>query len=710
MVEATQGMNKLSLEVSGAVAVLTLENPPVNSLGHELRQALVAALRRANADRGIEAILLIGAGAGFSGGADIREFGTPKAVAYPNLRSVISEIEDSAKPVVAAIGGVCMGGGLELALACHFRVGVPGARIALPEVKLGLLPGAGGTQRLPRLLGVEAALNLIVSGSTVASEKLAGTPLFDDFGTGELRERALAFARRALAEQLPRKRVRDLKLEMPNAESFFQFARNVVKGAAGPYPAPLACVEAVAAAVELPFEAGLKRERELFTTLMLSPESAALRHVFQAERAASRVDGVPEDTAVRPIATVGVIGAGTMGGGITMSFINAGLPVVLLETKQDALDRGLATIRRNYQGALRKGTLTEASLTQRLALITPTLDFASLRDVDLVIEAVFENMDVKRQVFETLDGVVRQGAILASNTSALNLDDIAKFTRRPQDVVGLHFFSPANVMRLLEVVRGASTAKDVLATVMRLSKTIGKVAVVSGVCDGFIGNRMLARYGAAAHDLIMAGALPQQVDAALQEFGMAMGPFRVGDLAGLDIGWALRKRRAAEVPDRDFSNVADALCEAGRFGQKTGAGWYRYEAGSRTPIPDPKVTAIIEQYRLQKGITPRAVGSQEIVERCIYALINEGARIIEDGIAQRSSDIDIVYLNGYGFPAYRGGPMFYADQVGLHDVIRVLERIAAQSQSDAAFWTPASLLTRLADQGQTFSGFKGQPK
>ena len=450
------------------------------------------------------------------------------------------------------------------------------------------MPGAGGTQRLPRLLGVEAALNLIVSGATVASEKLRGTPLFDDFGAGDLLERALAFARRALAEQLPRRRVRDLKLEMPNAESFFQFARNMVKGAAGPYPAPLACVEAVAAAVELPFEAGLKRERELFTTLMLSPESAALRHVFQAERAASRVLGVPEDTPVRPIAKVGVIGAGTMGGGITMSFINAGLPVVMLETKQDALDRGLATIRRNYQGALRKGTLTEASLAQRLALITPTLDYASLRDVDLVIEAVFENMDVKRQVFETLDGVVQQGAILASNTSALNLDDIAKFTRRPQDVIGLHFFSPANVMRLLEVVRGAKTAKDVLATVMRLSKTIGKVAVVSGVCDGFIGNRMLARYGAAAHDLIMAGALPQQVDAALQEFGMAMGPFRVGDLAGLDIGWALRKRRAAEFPDRDFSNVADALCEAGRFGQKTGAGWYRYEAGSRNPDTGPQ--------------------------------------------------------------------------------------------------------------------------
>jgi 3-hydroxyacyl-CoA dehydrogenase len=380
---------------------------------------------------------------------------------------------------------------------------------------------------------------------------------------------------------------------------------------------------------------------------------------------------------------------------------------VLLETQQDALDRGLANIRRNYQGALRKGTLNEASLAQRLALITPTLDYARLCDADLVIEAVFENMDVKRQVFETLDKTVRQGAILASNTSALNLDDIASFTRRPQDVIGLHFFSPANVMRLLEVVRGARTANDVLNTAMRLSKTMGKIAVVSGVCDGFIGNRMLARYGAAAHDLIMAGALPQQVDAALQEFGMAMGPFRVGDLAGLDIGWALRKRRSAEFPDRDFSTVADVLCEAGRFGQKTGAGWYRYEAGSRHPIPDPKVTAIIEEYRRKKGVTPRTVGAQEIVERCIYALINEGARIIEDGIAQRSSDIDLVYLNGYGFPAYRGGPMFHADTVGLHEIARALERIAAQPGGDTAFWTPAPLLTRLAHQGQTFSAYKG---
>jgi 3-hydroxyacyl-CoA dehydrogenase len=700
-------MTKVSFDVTDGIAVLKLDNPPVNALGQALRRDLLEGLDRANADPAIGAVILIGAGSGFSGGADIREFGTSKALAHPDLRTLIREVEASAKPVIAAVGGICMGGGLELAMGCHYRVGVPGARMALPEVKLGLLPGAGGTQRLPRLLGLEAALNIIVSGATVASETLRATPLFDAFGEGDLLPTALMFARRVIAEKPGLKRVRDLRLDVPTAEAFLQFARNTVKAAAGAYPAPPACVEAVAAAVERPFEAGLKRERELFATLMLSPESAALRHVFQAERAASHILDVPNDTPIRPIVKTGVVGAGTMGGGITMSLINAGLPVVLLETKQEALDRGLANIRRNYQGALRKGTLTEASLAKRLALITPTLDYASLNDVDLAIEAVFESMEVKRQVFEALDAGIKAGAVLASNTSALNLDEIANFTRRPQDVIGLHFFSPANVMRLLEVVRGAKTANDVLATAMSLSKRMGKIAVVSGVCDGFIGNRMLARYGAAAHDLIMAGALPQQVDAALQDFGMAMGPFRVGDLAGLDIGWALRKRRAAQFPGRDFSNVADVLCEAGRFGQKTGAGWYRYAPGSRNPIPDPQVTAFIEQYRRQRGIAPREVSAAEIVERCIYALINEGARIIEDGIAQRSSDIDLVYLNGYGFPAYRGGPMFFADQTGLNDVARGLERIAAQPGSDAAFWTPAPLLLRLAQQGQTFSGFKG---
>jgi len=702
--------NKAGLEIDAGIAVLRFDNPPVNSLGLELRQAIVEAIDRANADPAVQAIVLIGSGAGFSGGADIREFGTPKASTQPHLMTVISTVEASTKPVIAAIGGVCMGGGLELALGCHYRVGSPGGKIALPEVKLGLLPGAGGTQRLPRVIGAEAALNMIVSGATVASEKLKTTPLFDAFADGDLLEAAKNFARKVIAEKMGVRRVRDLKVDMPNHEAFFQFARNTAQAVAGRYPAPVACVEAVSAAFDRPFDAGVKRERELFTTLMLSPESLALRHVFQAERAASHILDVANDTATRPIRKVGVIGAGTMGGGISMTLINAGIPVVLLEMSQEALDKGLATMRRNYGGALKKGTLTQAALDQRMALVTPTLDYAQFKEVDLVIEAVFESMDVKKAVFEKLDQVVQQGAILASNTSALNLDEIAKFTKRPQDVIGLHFFSPANVMRLLEIVRGAKTAKDVLATAMQLAKKIGKVAVISGVCDGFIGNRMVARYGAAAHDLIMAGALPNQVDKALEDFGMAMGPFRMSDLAGLDIGWAARKRRRAAAPDRDSSNVADDLCEAGRFGQKTGAGFYRYEAGSRNAIPDPTVTAIIEKYRKQQGITPRKVSSEEIVERCIYALINEGARIVEDGIAQRSSDIDIVYLNGYGFPPWRGGPMFYADQVGLSEVVRALKGIAEEPRADRAFWTPAPLLARLAQDGKTFSAYKGSDK
>ncbi|MGH8217775.1 MAG: 3-hydroxyacyl-CoA dehydrogenase NAD-binding domain-containing protein, partial [Steroidobacteraceae bacterium] len=630
-------MSSVHIEVRGAVAVLRLDNPPVNSFGYELRRSLVDALARAEDDAAVKTLVLIGSGKGFSGGADIREFGTPKALAAPNLHGVLRAIEECTKPVIAAIDGICMGGGLELALCCHYRIAGPSARLALPEVKLGLLPGAGGTQRLPRVLGVEAALNMIVSGATVGLEKLRGTKLFDAVAEGDLLTFAIDFARTVVAEGRGIKRVRDIDIRMPNAEAYFQFARNTVKAKAGPYPAPLACVEAVAAAVQQPFELGHKRERELFVELMASPESAALRHIFQAERAASHIKGVPDSLATRPISRVGVVGAGTMGGGITMSFINAGLSVTLLETTQEALDRGLANIRRNYQGALRKGSLTEASLEQRLALITPTLQYEPLSEVDLVIEAVFESLEVKRKVFEQLDVIARRGAILASNTSTLDLDAIARFTKRPQDVIGLHFFSPANVMRLLEVVRGAKTADDTLATAMALSKAIGKIAVVSGVCDGFIGNRMVAYYGTAAHDLLVAGALPQQIDAAMQNFGMAMGPFRMADLAGLDIGWAIRKRRAAERPSEDFSNVADILCEAGRFGQKTAAGFYRYEAGAREPIPDPAVTAIIERFRASKGVAPRPVSDPEIVERCIYALINEGARILEEGIAQRSS-------------------------------------------------------------------------
>jgi 3-hydroxyacyl-CoA dehydrogenase len=696
-------MIDVHFEVSGAVAVLRLDNPPVNSLGHEMRRSLVDALARAEDDPAVKAIVLIGSGKGFSGGADIREFGTPKSLAAPNLHSVLRAVEECTKPVITAIHGVCMGGGLELALAAHYRIAAADAQMALPEVKLGLLPGAGGTQRLPRAVGVERALNMILSGNPVRAEELRETALFDAMTTADLPAAALDLARALIAAGRGPKRLRDLAVAQPDAEAYLQFARNTVKSIAGPYPAPPACVEAVAAAVQQPFDSGLKRERELFVGLMASAESAALRHIFRAERAAAHVRGLPDAAATRPVDRIGVVGAGTMGVGITMSFINAGLPVTLLETTQEALDRGLGNIRRNYQGALRKGSLTAASLEQRLALIAPTLQYEPLREVDLVVEAVFEDLEVKRKVFERLDRIVRRGAILASNTSALNIDVIARFTSRPQDVIGLHFFSPANLMRLLEVVRGAETADDTLATAMALAKRIGKIAVVAGVCDGFIGNRMVARYGLAAHDLLLAGALPQQIDAALQNFGMAMGPFRMADLAGLDIGWAVRKRRAAEFPDGDFSNVADILCETGRFGQKTGSGFYRYEAGARVGIPDPAVTAIIERYRASKGIVPRPIADAEIVERCIYALINEGARIVDEGIAQRSSDVDLVYLNGYGFPAYRGGPMFYGDSVGLVTVARALNRIAAAHGADAAFWTPAPLLARLAREGRTFS-------
>lgn len=697
----------LGFELRGEVAVLTLENPPVNSLGFELRRSIVEALARAEDDPAVKAMVIIGSGKGFSGGADIREFGTPKSLAPPNLHTVLATVEDCRKPVIAAIDGICMGGGLELALCCHYRIATLDAQIGLPEVKLGLLPGAGGTQRLPRVVGVERALNMIVSGNPVRAEELRATGLFDGIASGDLLGSALELARALVAEGRGSKRVRDLKIRMPNAEAYLQFARNTVKAVAGPYPAPPACVEAILAAVKEPFDAGLRRERELFVTLMPSPESAALRHIFQAERAAARIAGVPETTPARVVNKVGVVGAGTMGGGITMALINAGLPVVLLETTQEALDRGLATIRKNYQGQLRKGKLTEAALEKRLALISPTLDYQPLNDVDLVIEAVFENLEVKRQVFLKLDAVVRPGAILASNTSALNLNTIAAFTRRPQEVIGLHFFSPANIMRLLEIVRGTATADDVLVTAMALAKRIKKIAVIAGVCDGFIGNRMVARYGRAAHDLLLAGASPEQIDKALEKFGMAMGPFRMSDLAGLDIGYAWRKRLQADSPDKDLSNVADLLVEAGRCGQKTGAGWYRYEAGARAPLPDPQVAQFIEKFRAARGLTPRTVPDEEIVQRCVYALVNEGARILEDGIAQRSSDIDIVYLNGYGFPAYRGGPMFYADQVGLIEVARSLRRIAATAGAERESWEPAGLLKHLAAEGKTFSQHAG---
>jgi 3-hydroxyacyl-CoA dehydrogenase len=695
-------MSSTLYEVRGPNALIRLDYPPVNGLGAALRAGILQSLDRALADAGVKAIVVTGSERAFSGGADVKEFGTPLSLREPRLPSLIAALENAPKPVIAAISGVCMGGGLELALGAHYRVARADAQIALPEVKLGLLPGAGGTQRLPRAIGLEAALNMIVSGATVPAAKLKGTALFDDVVDGDPVAAALALADQVVADQLPRKRLRDLKVTDPQAEAFVQFARNTVGATSKNFPAPLKCVEAVAMSLNKPIDEALRIERETFLSLMNTPESRALRHIFAAERAASKIADVPDDTPLRPIRKVGIIGAGTMGGGIAMSFANAGIAVVLLETKQEALDKGLTTIRRNYDNTAKKGRITEAQVGERLALIQPTLGYDALKDVDLAIEAVFEDIGVKQQVFQALDEVCKPGAILASNTSALNLNTIAGFTRRPQDVIGLHFFSPANVMRLLEIVRGDQTAPDVLATCMAMARTIKKIGVVSGVCDGFIGNRMLARYGAAANGLLMQGALPQQVDKALEKFGFAMGPFRVGDLAGLDIGWAGRKRRAAENPAAYQRVVADAICEQGRFGQKTGAGWYRYEAGAREPIPDPVVTGIIEAFRSERGIRPRKIGDDEVVERCVYALVNEGARILQEKIAARASDIDIVYLNGYGFPQHRGGPMLHADIVGLPNVARALRRFAAEPGAEA-WWQPAPLLQQLADDGKTFN-------
>jgi len=684
------------------VAVITLNNPPVNGLGLSTRLGIVDGIEKASKDASVSAIVIIGAGKAFSGGADITEFNTPKAMQEPTLHTVIDVVERSAKPVVAAIHSVAMGGGLELALGAHYRVASAGAQIALPEVKLGILPGAGGTQRLPRVVGLETALNMIVSGTPVLSEKLAGTALFDKMAEGDLLAEAIAFAKQVGAKSGPHPLVRNRKIEHANAEGFIQFVRNGVTPMAKNFPAPLKCIDSVAAGVKLGFDKGLAFERECFLTLVQTPESRALRHAFFGERAASKIPDVPSDTPTRKVERVGVIGAGTMGGGIAMNFVNAGLPVTLLETKQDALDRGLATIRKNYESAVKKGRLTQEKLEERLALITPTLSYDDLGQADLIIEAVFEELGVKEQVFSKLDQVAKKGAILASNTSTLDVDKIAAFTKRPEDVVGLHFFSPANVMKLLEVVRGAKTSKDVLATVMQLAKKIKKTAVVSGVCDGFIGNRMVEQYIRQALFMLEEGALPSQVDRAIEKFGFAMGPFRMSDLAGNDIGWAIRKRRYQEKPNLTYSKIADRLCETGRFGQKTGAGWYDYKPGDRVAHPSKLVDDMIVAYSKEQGAPRRKISDEEIVERLVFSLVNEGALILEEGIASKASDIDMVYLTGYGFPLHRGGPMLYADTVGLYNVERAMRKYAAQPNGDA--WKPAARVTELAAAGRGFTG------
>ncbi|KPF70520.1 3-hydroxyacyl-CoA dehydrogenase [beta proteobacterium AAP99] len=688
----------------GAIAVLTLDNPPVNGLGYETRKSLCEGIEHANADAAVKAIIITGAGKAFSGGADIREFNTPKMALQPDLHACIRTVELSAKPVIAAIHTVCMGGGLELSLGCHYRIAAPGAQIALPEVKLGLLPGAGGTQRLPRALGVENALNMIVSGEPVKSELLAMAPgqkLFDKLSKSveTLAEEALAFANE-VADKRPLPLVRNLPAKHAEADGYFQFARNTVRAVAKNFPAPVKCVDCVEAAVKKPFDEGLNFEKEQFIELMMTPESKALRHAFFGERAASKIPDVPESTPVREIRKVAVIGAGTMGGGISMNFLNAGIPVTILEMSAEALERGTGIMRKNYEGQVKKGKLKQEKLDQRMALLSTTTSYEDIKDADLVIEAVFEDMGVKEKVFTQLDAVMKPGAILASNTSTLDVNKIASFTKRPQDVVGMHFFSPANVMKLLEVVRGAATAKDVLATVMKVAKTIRKTAVVSGVCDGFIGNRMIEQYSRQALQMVEEGASPEQVDRAIEKFGFAMGPFRMSDLAGNDIGWAIRKRRYVEQSELKYSKVGDKLCELGRFGQKTGAGWYDYLPGKRDALPSSVVKELVEKHRADAGITPRKIGNDEIVGRLVYALVNEAAHILEEGIASKASDIDMVYLTGYGFPLWRGGPLCYADTMGLHNVVTDMKRFGSQPGADAAFWTPAPLLVKLLAEGK----------
>jgi 3-hydroxyacyl-CoA dehydrogenase len=684
--------------VEGHVAVLRFANPPVNGLSHAVRSDLASALARATADPAVQAMVLIGGGDLFSGGADIHEFGTAAMHREPTLRQLIDQVESGAKPVVAAITGTCFGGGLELALAAHHRVATGDARLGLPEVKLGLLPGAGGTQRLPRLAGIERALEMIVSGEPVAARDLAGSALLDRVVEGDPLGPAIELAGSRARLGSPPRRTRDRVIPEPGIHARCEAARQRV--GARP-PAPLRAIDAIEAAAGS-FEAGLALERKAFLDLMESPESKGLRHAFFAERAAGKVPGLG-DTTARPVATAAVIGGGTMGSGIAVCFLNAGIPLSLLETDQPALERAIARIAAVYDGQVKKGKLTAPERDRRLALLRPTLAWEELARADIAIEAVFESMEVKRQVFTALDQSMKAGAILATNTSTLDIDQIAGFTRRPGDVLGMHFFSPANVMRLLEVVRGRVTAPDALATALKLGRALRKVAVVSGVSDGFIGNRMLEQYVRQAAYLVEEGATPGQVDRAIETFGVAMGPFRVGDLVGNDVSWAIRRRRRAERPGYRFSTLPDQLCELGRFGQKTGAGWYDYLAGSRQPTASPLVEELILRHRVAIGVTPRTVSDEEIVDRLVYALVNEGARLLEEGIAVRASDIDVVYLTGYGFPAWRGGPMFHADQVGLDRVRRRIEEFARHAPTDAGPWKVAPLLGRLADSGGRFN-------
>ena len=683
----------VSYENVRGVAVVTVDNPPVNALSQGVRQGLLEGVNKALADDAVQAIVIHCAGRTFIAGADITEFASGPA--EPSLRDMLELMDGAGKPVIAAIHGTALGGGLETALCCHYRVAAPGARLGLPEVKLGLLPGAGGTQRLPRVVGVEKALQMVTSGVPIGAVEALEAGLVDEIVEGDLLPGALAFGHQIVARgaALPRIRDRDDRLQEAREDPavFEQFRRSIARKSRG-FIAPEYNIRCIEAAVSQPFDEGMKTEARLFTELMRSPQAAAQQYFFFAERQAARIPDIPRDTPELPIARVGVIGAGTMGGGIAMNMVNVGIPVTLVETSQEALERGLGVIRGNYDNTARKGRLSEADVVQRMGLINGSLQLQELAQCDLVIEAVFENMEVKKDIFTRLDAIVKPGAILASNTSALDLNEIASATARPESVIGLHFFSPANVMKLLEVVRGDATAREVIKTCMGFARRIDKVPVLVGVCHGFVGNRILFARQTQAQQLALEGAPPHQVDRVLYEFGFPMGAFQMSDLAGLDIGWNAETSRGETIRDR--------LCEAGRRGQKTGAGYYDYD-DNRKPTPAPLVAELYTEFAARAGIIQRDIADQEILERCLLPMINEGAKILEEGIAIRASDIDVVYVYGYGWPVYRGGPMYYANSLGLDTVLARLRHYWQQSGDD--FWRPSRLLVELAEKGGRFS-------
>ncbi|HMK81386.1 MAG TPA: 3-hydroxyacyl-CoA dehydrogenase NAD-binding domain-containing protein [Xanthobacteraceae bacterium] len=690
----------VSLRRDGNVAIITIDNPPVNALRHGVRKGIQNCVVAARDDASVEAIVITGAGRTFVAGADITEFGKPPQP--PSLIEVIATLDEVKKPTIAAVHGTPLGGGLELTMGCHFRVAAPSTRLGLPEIKLGLIPGAGGTQRLPRLVGLEKAVPMILSGEPIPAKDALAAGLVDAIIEGDLVAGAVAFARKVLAEKRALTRVKDrdekLKEVRANPAKFDEIVAQHVKKTRG-LQAPAAAIDAIRLTLDTPIDEAQKKEREFFLKLVGGEQSKAQRHLFFAERDAAKVPGIGKEVKPREVKKAAVIGAGTMGGGISMNFANVGIPVTIVENNADALKRGMATIEKNYQTSVQRGSLKAEDVAKRLALFTPTTDLGAIKDADIVIEAVFENMPIKKELFAKIEKIAKPGAVLATNTSYLNVDEIAQVTHRHGDVLGMHFFSPANVMKLLEIVRGKDTAADVLATAMAVGRTIRKVPVVVGVCHGFVGNRMLSARGIEAEKLLLEGALPQDVDGALTEFGFPMGPFAMSDLAGIDVGWRSRKERGVR------NEIADSLAEQGRFGQKTGRGFYLYEG--RSARPDPEVEKLIVDASVRLGVKRRNVSKEEIIERLIYPMVNEGARILEEGIATRSGDIDVVWLYGYGFPAWRGGPMHWADTVGLKKIRDRLHRLAQESGDKRH--EPAALLNRLADESGTFDSY-GQQK